>query len=51
MPQRPNRSLQKRGKGDIGYETFLFDELSSFDDFLVPLGREWTVVPAGEFVL
>lgn len=48
MPKGANGTLEQGGKGHVGDNPLLLEELTRFDDFLVTLGREGTVIPTGE---
>ena len=51
VPERTDSTLKKRSVGHVGDQSFLFDELTSLDNFFVALGRQRTVVPSGELFL
>jgi hypothetical protein len=51
MPQGSNGTLQQRGMGNIGLDSFRLDQLTSLYDFLVSFGTQGAVVPSREFVL
>ena len=50
VPKGANGTLQEGGKGNIGLDSFLLDELSGLGHLLVSLGTQWAVIPSGELV-
>jgi hypothetical protein len=50
VPQRTNRTLQKRRVSNVKLNAFLFNQLASFEHFFVTLGAERAIVPSRELV-
>mmetsp|Transcript_29080 Transcript_29080/g.79827 ORF Transcript_29080/g.79827 Transcript_29080/m.79827 type:complete len:215 (-) Transcript_29080:155-799(-) len=50
VPQGANGALQERSKGNLGFQSFLGNQLTSLHDFLLSLVGQGAIVPAGELV-
>lgn len=48
VPQSANGALKKGRESHVGSQALLLDELTSFNDLFMALGRQRTIIPSSE---